>query len=250
MRARREREGERGEGEQSGRREGERRSAGRGESGAALVRLLAALRKDAQRPIRKAASRTPARAAPIRGGRTRSPCGSRGIGKESGRRRTSSWSFMAWMAASADDWSAKVTKPKPRERPVPGSLCAARRGGESAREDRRDEAEQAMMRGRAGGARGSSSRCLAARSRGGEGKRTHVMTMQSTIWPNCWNASRSVSLLLRGQRGGKEGQHAILARSGSEEGDEVTHVPLKTTNTMRRRQRRQRRGRRGCDGAS
>lgn len=42
-----------------------------------------------------------------------------GVGR---RKRTSSWSFMAWMACSAEVCSAKVTKPKPRERPVPGSL--------------------------------------------------------------------------------------------------------------------------------
>lgn len=35
---------------------------------------------------------------------------------------TSSCSFMVWIAASAAAWSAKVTKPKPRERPVPGSV--------------------------------------------------------------------------------------------------------------------------------
>lgn len=39
-----------------------------------------------------------------------------------GFKRTSSWSFMAWIAASASGCCPKVTNPNPRERPVPGSV--------------------------------------------------------------------------------------------------------------------------------
>lgn len=46
-------------------------------------------------------------------------------GKSRDRSRTSSWSFMALMAAWAWSSAAKVTNPKPRERPVPGSLMRA-----------------------------------------------------------------------------------------------------------------------------
>jgi len=46
---------------------------------------------------------------------------------------------MAWIAASAEDCSAKVTNPNPRERPVPGSLENTNRvrSNEREREKRR-----------------------------------------------------------------------------------------------------------------
>jgi len=63
------------------------------------------------------------------------------------------------------------------------------------------------------------------------GRGTHVMTMQSTIWPNCWNASRRVSLLLQGEREPKRDEHEWVStpfhRKGRSTGEGVqTHVPL------------------------